>query len=53
MFNFIKPENNEERLAKIPGELGILPLRNFVAYPFMMLPISAVTPKSVKLIEDA
>ena len=54
MATFMQPDdNNEEILAKIPGELPILPLRNTVAYPFSVLPLMVGVPRSVKLIEDA
>ncbi|MBF0315929.1 MAG: endopeptidase La [Oligoflexia bacterium] len=36
-----------------PRELPILPLRNSVAFPFTILPISVGIERSVKLVEDA
>ena len=46
-------ENNQTQEAEIPNELPILPLRNTVAFPFSMVPLSVGVPRSVKLIEDA
>ncbi len=37
----------------IPDELPILPLRNTVAFPFTVLPLSVGIPRSVKLINEA
>ncbi|KPJ79174.1 MAG: peptidase [Deltaproteobacteria bacterium SG8_13] len=39
--------------AEIPNELPILPLRNTVAFPFSMVPLSVGVARSVKLIEEA
>ena len=46
-------EQNSSQEAEIPNELPILPLRNTVAFPFSMVPLSVGVPRSVKLIEDA
>src|ERR1700690_2408380 len=40
-------------LANLPDELPVLPLRNMVAFPFTMLPITVGVARSVKLIQDA
>jgi ATP-dependent Lon protease len=53
MANVLTLEDNAERLANLPEELPILPLRNTVAFPFSMLPLVIGIPRSVKLIEDA
>ena len=53
MANVLTMEDNTERLANLPEELPILPLRNTVAFPFSMLPLVIGIPRSVKLIEDA
>ncbi len=45
--------NVESILANLPDELPVLPLRNMVAYPFTMLPISVGVPRSVKLVHEA
>jgi ATP-dependent Lon protease len=36
----------------IPSELPILPLRNTVAFPFMIMPLAVGVPRSIKMIED-
>ncbi|MFZ0725018.1 MAG: endopeptidase La [Desulfobacterales bacterium] len=36
----------------IPSELPILPLRNTVAFPFSMMPLSVSIPRSVALVND-
>jgi len=36
-----------------PCELGILPLRNVVAYPYMVLPLAVAMRSQIKLVEDA
>jgi ATP-dependent Lon protease len=51
-----KEEKTDEKnasAADIPNELPILPLRNTVAYPFAMLPLSVGIPRSIKLVNDA
>ncbi|MCC7141031.1 MAG: endopeptidase La [Candidatus Eisenbacteria bacterium] len=47
----MQPE--EIKLETIPTQLPILPLRNTLAYPFMVLPLAVGIPRSIKLIEDA
>ena len=51
MAKFMQPE--EDKVRQIPEELPILPLRNTLAYPYMVLPLAVGIPRSVKLIEDA
>jgi ATP-dependent Lon protease len=46
-------EANSRVQTNIPDELPILPLRNTVAFPLSMLPLSVGIPRSVQLIEDA
>jgi ATP-dependent Lon protease len=53
MTTFIKPLEYDEELKNIPSEFLILPLRNTVAFPFSVLPLSVGIPRSVKLIKDA
>jgi len=53
MTKFIKPEEYDEQADNIPSELLILPLRNTVAFPFSVLPLSVGIPRSVKLIKEA
>ena len=53
----LKPAENKEnetgQEAEIPNELPILPLRNTVAFPSSMIPLSVGVARSVKLIEEA
>jgi len=53
MTKLLQVENHAERVAKIPKELSILPLRNSVAYPFSVIPLGVGIPRSIKLVEDA
>lgn len=53
MAKFIKPEEYDEQAENIPSELPILPLRNTVAFPFSVIPLSVGVPRSVKLINEA
>ncbi|RMD70626.1 MAG: endopeptidase La, partial [Gammaproteobacteria bacterium] len=46
-------ESETKTPAQIPEELPILPLRNTIAYPFLVLPLSVGIPRSIQLIEDA
>ena len=41
--------NNED----IPSEIGILPLRNTVLFPGVVIPITVGRDKSIKLIQEA
>ncbi len=52
MAKFTKPEEYDEQAENIPSELPILPLRNIVAFPFSVLPLSVGVPRSVKLIKE-
>jgi ATP-dependent Lon protease len=46
-------DDDASRLTDIPEELPILPLRNTVVYPFLVLPLTLTVPRSVALIEAA
>ncbi len=52
MAGFIRPKNNEDSVS-LPRELPILPLRDSVAFPFSVLPLTVGIPRSVKLVEEA
>lgn len=47
------PESHPQPKNDIPSELPILPLRNTVAFPFSMMPLSVGIPRSVNLVNDA
>ena len=51
--HFMQPDDHASHLDHIPQELPILPLRNTLMYPFVMLPLGVGIPRSVKLIEEA
>ena len=55
MFPFFntQEQNIDELVRKIPEELPILPLRNTVAFPYIVMPLAVGIPRSVRLIEDA
>ena len=46
-------EENGEDKPEIPEELPVLPLRNVVVYPYMVVPITVGQPRSLKLVEEA
>ncbi|MGD9185182.1 MAG: endopeptidase La [Desulfobacterales bacterium] len=46
-------ETRPQAKTDIPSELPILPLRNTVAFPFSMMPLSVGIPRSVNLVNDA
>lgn len=46
-------EKKVNRAHNIPNVISILPLRNTVAFPFMIMPLSVKIPRSIKLIEGA
>ena len=50
-FN-MQDQNFESLLREIPAELPILPLRNTVAFPFIVMPLAVGIPRSIALIED-
>ncbi len=50
----LSPEDEESMDSEeIPEELGILPLRNTVLFPGVVIPITVGRDKSIKLIKDA
>ena len=46
-------EGGPEETYELPPELGVLPLRNSVLFPGVIIPLAVGRPKSVKLLEDA
>lgn len=54
LIPLLSPEDEEEMVnEKLPLDLPILPLRNTVLYPGVVIPISAGRDKSIKLLDDA
>ena len=54
LIPLLTPEDEEEMNNELlPGELPILPLRNTVLFPGVVIPITAGRDKSIKLINDA
>jgi ATP-dependent Lon protease len=51
--HFMQLDDDVFQLTNIPEELPILPLRNTVVYPFLVLPLTLTIPRSVALIEAA
>ena len=51
MVGFIQPRDGNRLIEEIPQDLPILPLRNTVAFPFMILPLAVGVLRSRKLIE--
>jgi len=50
-LNESEPENNDEQA--IPDELALLPLRNTVLFPGVVIPITVGRDKSIKAVSDA
>lgn len=54
LIPLLTPEDEEEmNNEKLPSDLPILPLRNTVLFPGVVIPITAGRDKSIKLINDA
>ncbi len=54
LIPLLTPEDEEEmNNEKLPNCLPILPLRNMVLFPGVVIPITAGRDKSIKLINDA
>jgi len=54
LIPLLSPEDEEEMTKeKLPVEIAILPLRNTVLFPGVVIPITAGRDKSIKLINDA
>src|SRR5678816_1555831 len=50
-LNESEPENNDEQA--IPTDLALLPLRNTVLFPGVVIPITVGRDKSIKAVSDA
>ena len=53
MPHFMQPDEQTTRLATVPSDLPILPLRSTLAYPFSVMPLAIGIPRSIRLIEEA
>ncbi len=54
LIPLLTPEDEEEmNNEELPDSLPILPLRNMVLFPGVVIPITAGRDKSIKLINDA
>ena len=54
LIPLLTPEDEEEMInEELPDSLFILPLRNMVLFPGVVIPITAGRDKSIKLIDDA
>ena len=53
MIDIFQEKGHAQLIEDIPEEIPILPLRNIVAFPYSILPLSIGIPRSEKLIEDA
>jgi len=51
-FN-MQDQNTDELVSQIPDEVPILPLRNTVAFPYIVMPLAVGIPRSIKLIAEA
>jgi ATP-dependent Lon protease len=50
--HFMQADERTSHLDKIPQELPILPLRNTLMYPFVVMPLGVGMARSVKLVEE-
>ncbi len=50
-FN-MQDNNMSDMLKHVPEELPVLPLRNTVAYPFIVMPLAVGIPRSIQLVEE-
>jgi len=51
VFPWLQIEEDEE--MNFPEELPILPLRNIIAFPFTIMPLTVGIPRSMQLVDDA
>src|SRR6059058_5259403 len=48
----LEPSEGDQQL-QIPGELPVLPLRDIVIYPFMIVPLFVSREKSIRAVDEA
>jgi ATP-dependent Lon protease len=48
-----KTNGNPEEMIKIPENLPILPIRDIVIFPFMIVPLSVARERSIKAVDQA
>ena len=48
-----KPAESQEDQLKIPRQLPVLPLRDIVVYPFIIVPLSVSRERSIKAVDQA
>ncbi len=49
----VMPEDDQVSFEDIPAEIGVLPVRNMVMFPVMVVPLDIGRPRSVAAINDA
>ncbi|NBD36773.1 MAG: endopeptidase La [Chloroflexi bacterium] len=49
----MQDQNLDKLISLVPEEIPILPLRNTVAFPYIVMPLAVGIPRSVRLIEEA
>lgn len=53
LIQIVSPEDNEIDESNLPKELSLLPIRNTVLFPGVVLPITVGRTKSIKLVKKA
>ncbi|MBN1876592.1 MAG: endopeptidase La [Anaerolineae bacterium] len=48
----MQDQNLDDLVRRIPKVLPVLPIRNTVAFPYIMMPLGVGIPRSIQLIED-
>ncbi|HEY8562108.1 MAG TPA: endopeptidase La [Pyrinomonadaceae bacterium] len=49
----VEPDINDPQQMQIPSELPVLPLRDIVIYPFMIVPLFVSRDRSIKAVDEA